>query len=140
VKTSEALDDDYLSLIRQFPLRAIRSEKEHGAAGRVLNRLLGRQSPPLSHGEGEYLDALIELTKAYESVAHRISFEKMTPLEAVRYLMAQNGLNTETLGKIMGSQTAASLFLTGRRPLSKAQIFKLGEHFKVDPAVFLGTE
>ena len=136
---ASAIDDDYLNLIRRFPLRAIRTEKDHEAAGLVLTRLLGRQSPPLSDGEGEYLDALVELTKAYEATAHRVRLDRITPLEAVRYLLEQNGMNTEALGKVMGSQTAASLFLTGKRPLSKAQIFKLAERFKIEPAIFLGS-
>lgn len=136
---SPSVGDDYLNLIRQFPLRAIRTEKDHKAAGRVLNRLLGRESPPLSAGEGEYLDALVELAKAYEATAHRTRIERMRPLEAVRFLMEQNAMNTEALGHVLGSQTAASLFLTGKRPLSKAQIFKLADHFKVEPAVFLGA-
>jgi antitoxin component HigA of HigAB toxin-antitoxin module len=131
------ISDDYLNLIRQFPLRAIRSEREYEQAGLVLNRLLGRQTPRLSPGEGQYLDALVELTKAYESQAHRFKFDKMTVLQSVKYLMEQSGLNTEALGQIMGSQTAASLFLSGKRPLSKAQIFKLAERFKVEPGTFL---
>lgn len=129
--------DDYLDLVHRFPLCAIRNEHDHEAAGRVLNRLLGRQRPPLSEGEGQYLDALIELSRAYETQAHRLKLDKMSAKEIVRYLMKQNGMNTEHLGKVLGSQTAASLFLNGKRPLSKAQIFRLAKRFKLEPAVFL---
>jgi HTH-type transcriptional regulator/antitoxin HigA len=131
------VNDDYLDLVRRFPLRAIRNERDHAAAGRMLNRLLGRRQPPLSHGEGQYLDALIELSKAYESQAHLFTFEKMQPIEIVRYLMEQNDMNTADLGKILGNKTAASLVLSGKRELSKGHIRKLAARFKVEPGLFL---
>jgi HTH-type transcriptional regulator / antitoxin HigA len=136
-KKAHRIEDDYLDLIREFPLRSLRNEKDHELAGRILNRLLMRQTPR-SQGQQQYLEALIELSQAYEARVHRFEFQKMTPLEAVQYFMEQGGLNTEALGKILGSQTAASLFLTGKRPLSKSQIFKLADRFKVEPAIFLG--
>jgi HTH-type transcriptional regulator/antitoxin HigA len=129
--------DDYLDLVRRFPLRAIRSERDHAAAGRVLNRLLGRQQPPLSHGEGQYLDALIELSKAYESQSHQLRFERMQPIEIVRYLMQQNDMNTADLGEILGNKTAASFVLSGKRELSKGHIRRLAARFKVEPGLFL---
>ena len=103
----------------------------------MLNRLLGRRQPPLSHGEGQYLDALIELCKAYESQAHRFTFEKMQPIEVVRYLMGQNDMNAADLGKILGNKTAASLVLSGKRELSKGHIRRLAARFKVEPGLFL---
>jgi HTH-type transcriptional regulator / antitoxin HigA len=129
--------DDYMELIRRFPLRAIRNGREHEAAVRVANPLLGRDSPPLTRGEGQYLDALVELIKAYESQAWHIKIQKMPPIELVRYLMRENGMNTEELGRVMGSQTAASLFLNGNRPLSKTHIYCLAERFALEPGMFL---
>jgi HTH-type transcriptional regulator / antitoxin HigA len=131
------VNDGYLDLVRRFPLRAIRSERDHAAAGRILNRLLGRRQPPLSHGECQYLDALIELTRAYESQADRFRLEKMQPIEIVRYLMEQNDMNAADIGKVLGNKTAASLVLSGKRELSKAHIRKLAARFKVEPGLFL---
>jgi HTH-type transcriptional regulator/antitoxin HigA len=129
--------DEYMELVRQFPLRAIRSGREHEEAVRVANPLLGRRSPPLTRGEGQYLDALVELIKAYESQAQQIKIQRMTPIEIVRYLMRENGMNTEELGRVLGSQTAASLFLNGNRPLSKAHIYRLAGRFALEPGMFL---
>jgi HTH-type transcriptional regulator/antitoxin HigA len=135
-KKSHRVEDDYLDLIQEFPLRSLRTEKDHEAAGVILNRLLMRQTPR-SEGQQRYLEALIELSQAYEMRAHRFEFRKPTAMETVKYLMEQSDMNTESLGRVLGSQTAASLFLTGKRPLSKAHIFKLAERFKVEPGVFL---
>ena len=122
------VNDDYLDLIRQFALRAIRNERDHAAAnGRMLNRLLGRKQPPLSHGEGQYLDALIELSKAYESQAHRqFKFEKMQPIAAVRYLMQHNGMNTADRGKVLVNKTAASLVLSGKKGIEQRSYSQAG--------------
>jgi antitoxin component HigA of HigAB toxin-antitoxin module len=135
-KKTAPVEDDYFDLIREFPLRSLRTEKDYEAAGAILNRLLMQQAPR-SEGERRYLEALVELSVAYEARAHRLKFEKPTAAQTVKYLMAQSGMNTEALGKVLGSQTAASLFLTGKRPLSKANIFKLAERFKVEPGIFL---
>lgn len=135
-KKARHLEDDYLDLIREFPLRSLRNEADHEAAGLILNRLLIGQTRR-SEGQQRYLEALIELSQAYEARAHGVEFKTMTAVEAVKYFMEQNGMNTEALGKVLGSQTAASLFLTGKRPLSKAHIFKLAERFKVEPGMFL---
>ena len=50
--------------------------------------------------------------------------------------MEQNEMNSEALGKVLGSKTAASLVLNGKRELSKAHIRKLASRFKVDPGLF----
>jgi antitoxin component HigA of HigAB toxin-antitoxin module len=40
------------------------------------------------------------------------------------------------LARIVGSQSAAAMLLSGQRQPSKAQIRKLAERFKVDPMLF----
>jgi HTH-type transcriptional regulator / antitoxin HigA len=129
--------DDYLDLIRQFPLRAIRTDRDNTAAAKVLTRLLGRSSPALSDGESQYLDALIELVSAYESRAYPTRSKRPSPIEIVRFLMEENKMTVADLGKILGNKTAASLVLSGKRELSKAHIRKLAARFKVDPGLFL---
>jgi HTH-type transcriptional regulator / antitoxin HigA len=132
--------DDYMELIRKFPLRSIRNGRDHQAAIRVLTPLAGRATPPLTSGESQYLDALIDLVKAYESQSPPMKLRRMSPLRIVRYLMEESGMNTEELGKVLGTQTPASLFLSGKRPLSKAHIFRLAERFALEPGLFLGQE
>jgi hypothetical protein len=43
--------DDYLDLVRAFPLRAIRSDADFAEAKRILARLLGRPDGRLSPGQ-----------------------------------------------------------------------------------------
>jgi antitoxin component HigA of HigAB toxin-antitoxin module len=61
----------------------------------------------------------------------------MTPQEALRALMETNELSQADIGRIIGSESAVSMFLKGDRELSKSQIKKLATRFKVDPMAFM---
>jgi HTH-type transcriptional regulator/antitoxin HigA len=61
----------------------------------------------------------------------------MTPLQAVKALMKFNDLTQADIGRIIGSESAVSMFLSGERELSKSQIKKLAAHFHVDAATFM---
>lgn len=130
--------DDYLELVRDFPLRPIRSEREYGRAIKVLSKLIARADEPgLSAGENDYADALGCFIDAYEQVHYQID-SKLTPVEALKHLMSETGMNTADLGKLLGSGTGhASLILNGKRELSKANIRKLAEHFKLSASLFI---
>jgi HTH-type transcriptional regulator/antitoxin HigA len=56
----------------------------------------------------------------------------------LRFLMRENRMNTEALGKVLGNKTAASLVLNQKRELSKEHIRRLAARFKVDAGLFLG--
>jgi len=131
-----AVPDDYLDLVRQFPLRPIRTEAEHEEAGRVLTGLLGRPSGKLSPGERDYVDALSRFMEDYDA---RDPFpgKPLSPLEALKALMKNHEMTTEDLGKILGNKTAASLVLNGKRELSKNHIRRLAARFKVSAGLFI---
>jgi antitoxin component HigA of HigAB toxin-antitoxin module len=61
----------------------------------------------------------------------------MTPREMLRTLMKANDLNQAEIGRIIGSESAVSMFLKGERGLSKSQIKKLAERFRIDASVFI---
>jgi HTH-type transcriptional regulator/antitoxin HigA len=125
--------DSYMELIRRFPLKPIKNDAEHGQATGIISELMGGR---LDGGAGDYLDTLIVLVNKYEDEHHAID-ERMTPQAALRALMEANGLNQAAVGRIIGSESAVSMFLKGDRSLSKVHIRKLGERFKIDPMVFM---
>jgi HTH-type transcriptional regulator/antitoxin HigA len=130
------VSDDYLELIREFPLRMIRSDRQHSAAVKVLGRLLGRPGGRLSAGERDYADVLGRLLDDFGEKRHPRLDSKHTPLEILKYLMRETGMNTDGLGKVLGNKTAASLVLNGKRELSKSHIRRLAAHFSVDAGLF----
>jgi HTH-type transcriptional regulator/antitoxin HigA len=128
--------DDYLELIRSFPLRTLRSDEDHSAAVKVLGRLMGRPGGRLSKGERDYADVLGRLIDDYGQKEYPHLPYTHSPLEILRFLMAEHAMNTDALGKILGNKTAASLVLNGKRELSKSHIRRLAEYFKMDAGLF----
>ena len=133
-RTPIPIGDTYMDLLRRHPLKAIKSDDEHARATEVISGLLGRE---LNSGAADYLDALLVLVNKYED-EHHTPGGSLTPREALRSLIAFNGLRQADVGRIIGSESAVSMFLKGDRELSKAQIKKLADRFKVNPALFMG--
>jgi HTH-type transcriptional regulator/antitoxin HigA len=123
-----------MELVEMAPLKTIKNDAEHEQAIAMVGRLMGRD---LDKGEGEYLDALLVLVNKFEEENHAID-ENMTPQEALRALMDANQLTQADIGRIIGSESAVSMFLKGARGLSKAHIKKLSTRFKLDPSAFMG--
>ena len=137
IRTSKAAaSDSYLQCVIRFPLKAIKSEREHDRAADQIGRLMIRGN--LDEGELQYVEALAELIGHYEDHAgHRIKVSNRDPIELLKFLMNEHKMSVSALGKIIGSQGVASEVLSGRRELSKAHIRKLANHFRVEPGLFI---
>lgn len=127
--------DDYLVLVRRFPLRPLSSRKELREAGEILDHYIGRED--LTAGERDYLAALSVFVERYERDQGLSGLKALTPLEILKHLMEENGMKTSDLGSVLGSRGLASEVLNGNRGLSKTLIKKLAEKFGVDPGLFL---
>lgn len=129
--------DDYLSLVKAFPLRPLKSQQELKTAGAILDRYIGRED--LTEGQRDYLAALSRFVEDYEQDRKLAELKRLTPIELLKHLLEENDMNTSDLGYILGSRGLASEVLNGNRGLSKTLIRKLAEGFHVDPALFLDT-
>jgi HTH-type transcriptional regulator/antitoxin HigA len=136
--------DDYLKLVRSFPLRPLRTRTDYDQAMQVLQELVGRgeSSAGLSIGENDYADVLTQLVREYDQRHSSILRElaasnRMSPIESLKYLMREHGMNTVSLGKLVGGSGQASMILNGKRELSKANIRTLATHFHVSTALFI---
>jgi len=56
-----------MRLIRQFPLKPLRTDEEHSEAVEIVGQFIGRK---LDGGAGDYLDTLILLVNEYEDKHH----------------------------------------------------------------------
>jgi HTH-type transcriptional regulator/antitoxin HigA len=131
------IEADYLALVRRFPLRPIRGPRDYDAAADMLDRLVTKDENGLTAGERDYLDTLTLLVERYDDEHYQMPLAQKTPAETLKYLMEQSGMGVADLGRVIGSQPAASMVLHGRRELSKSQIRKLADHFKVEPGLLL---
>ena len=132
-----AVSDDYMDLVREMPLRPIRSDADQASAVRVLTRLMGRPNGTLSDGERDYVAAISRFVEDYDALTYQAPKGDRSPLEILRFLVREHGMNTAALGAVLGNQTAASLVLNGKRRLSLSHIRKLADHFKVDAGLFV---
>ena len=137
LKSRTRVADDYLKLIREFPLREIRSEKELESAHQVLRKLFLRDESTLTAGENDYLSALSVLVHDYEQRRYPMADDKGSPLERLEYLLGESRTTSAELQKILGvSQSMVSLIRTGKRELSKRNIRRLAEYFKMEAGYF----
>ena len=128
--------DSYLTLIREQPLRAIRTRKDYGEASKMVDRLAIRDD--LDDGQQQYLDAIEVLIEAYENNVIPVTRDDRPPVERLKAAMRTSNITPVQLRSILGgSQSMVSMILSGRRALSKKAIAKLSEHFKLDPGYFL---
>ena len=67
-------------------------------------------------------DTLILLVNKYEDEHHTPIGTDLTPQQALRAIMEANDLTQADIGRIIGSESAVSMFLKGERELSKTQI------------------
>jgi HTH-type transcriptional regulator/antitoxin HigA len=138
VKTSHRRrnTDRYLALVRQFPLRPIRTKRDYAIATKVMEKLAVRGEDHLNADELDYLEVLTDLVEAYDN-ARCAAPKPGTPLERLKHLMEEAGMSTADLGRLLGNSGLASQILHGRRQLSKTHIRILSQHFKLDAGYFL---
>ncbi|MCY2930662.1 MAG: hypothetical protein NTV86_14425 [Planctomycetota bacterium] len=128
--------DSYFDLVREFPLVAVKTADQYEAAVGFLGKLAIRDEASLDEGERTYLEALTQFVGDYEEAHLRARIGHMKPLEALKFLMAENHMKPADLGLVLGSRSLASQVLNGKRGLSKAIIARLSERFKVAPGLF----
>src|SRR6266480_1498820 len=81
-------EDRYLDLVRQFPLRPLRTDADLDAAVAVIDALIDR--PRLTAPEQDYLDVLSDLVEAYE--AEMVPMRPVGDADLLRFLIEQKGV------------------------------------------------
>jgi HTH-type transcriptional regulator / antitoxin HigA len=123
-------------LIQEFPLRPIRNDRELGRAMKIAGHLAVYREGTLRRAEQDYLDTLTVLIEDYER-KHCAELPEVTPLEMLKHLVEEHEMNISDLGRVIGSQSNASLILSGKRGISRRVMRLLSEHFGVEPSVFV---
>lgn len=124
--------DDYLNLVREFPLTSIHFDDDLEAAQEVMDRLLAKGN--LSSGEELYLDALSDLVAAYEDDHYVIP--AASDADMLRHLMEANGVSQIELHRsTMIPKSTISEVLAGKKNFTRQLIGKLSDFFGVDKGV-----
>lgn len=124
----------YLELVRQFPLRPIRSERDLDRACALVDRLAVKKS--LSKDEQDYLDVLVDLIEKYEDRRHPI--DSLSDGQMLLFLIEQCGITQQELAKQTGvANSTISEIIRNRRRLTRGQIEKLCDYFNVEASAFV---
>ena len=127
-------EDRYLDLVRQLPLRPLRTEADLDAAIAVIDALIDR--PALTMPEQDYLDVLSDLVEAYE--AETVPMHPVGDADLLRFLIEQKGIIQAAAAHGAGiAESTISEVLAGKRKLNRAQIARLARFFCVEPGAFL---
>jgi HTH-type transcriptional regulator / antitoxin HigA len=133
-KGAKIVRDRYLELIRVFPLRPIRSDKELNDAIGVIDGLLGQKR--LVAEERDYLDVLSGLVERYEREQH-----PMPPVSdgaMLRHLIEAKSVTQVQVARATGiAESTISAVLAGNRRLNREHIEKLARYFHVGARAFL---
>jgi len=131
-----SLSDRYLDLIRQFPLRPLRSEADLKEATAILDRLFGSEN--VDPGEEDYVYVLAGLVEEYEAKRHAIDLSRISAVDLLRHLMDERGMSQVELSKLLSvGASAVSMILSEQRPLTAEHARRLGRYFALNPGAFL---
>ena len=132
--------DDYLELVRAFPLRPIRNDRMAARAWEMIERLAPIDENKLTPGQADYLYVLSNLVDEYDRSHHPVEAAELDGVDYLQHLMEQTAMNASDLGRLLGNRTLGATILRRERQLSKTHVMKLAEHFKVEPGLFLRTK
>lgn len=110
------------------------NEKDYNKLVAFLDRLIDEVGNNELHPLSSLMETLGSLIEIYED--HRIEAIEGNPVDVLKNLMEEHGLNQSDLYEI-GTQGVVSEVLSGKRQLNLRQIKLLSKRFKVSPAVFV---
>jgi len=125
---------EYKQLIAEVPPKVIHSEKENRYYLAKIDEMNARWDD-LTKAERDLYETLAVLIEDFEKKTY--PSRPVSPIEAIRELMAANGLKQKDLVGVFETASVASEVLNGKRSLTTEHIRRLGRRFKVSPALFL---
>jgi HTH-type transcriptional regulator/antitoxin HigA len=124
---------DYAALVAMFPPRPIHDSVDYANTMEIVLAMAGHK---LTRDQDDYLTILSELILNFDR-QHDQPRKRGSPLQRLQFLVKEAGMSASDLGRLLGNRGMGSVYLTGKRGMSKANIRKLAEHFKVRADYFL---
>ena len=129
--------DDYMDLIKRFPLAPIRNARQLAQAHKVIDALSILGEDRLTPGQMDYLLVLGDLTAAYESPSVDEMTNDVTGLDLLKHLAEEHALSASDVGRIIGQRELGPKVLKGVRRISREHAKALGRHFGLPGEIFL---
>jgi HTH-type transcriptional regulator/antitoxin HigA len=122
---------DPMDSMELYPLRVIRTSDDYEKALASMETVFDEETGPLA----DYAETLAILIVHYEE--QNFPLEKKQGVEALKFLMEQNGLKQRDLVGILGGKSTVSEILNGKRPLNLQHMRALADRFHVVPGTFV---
>jgi HTH-type transcriptional regulator/antitoxin HigA len=113
-------------------IKPIKTEADHGAALREIERLWGAG---MGTTDGDRLEVLTTLVEAYEQ--EHFPIDAPDPIEAIKFRLEQQGADQKALIGVIGNRTRVYEVLRRDRPLSLAMIRRLHQTLKIPAEVLI---
>jgi HTH-type transcriptional regulator / antitoxin HigA len=113
-------------------IKPIKSEADHAAALREIERLWGADEGTAA---GDRLEVLTTLVEAYEHAHFPIAAPD--PIEAIKFRLEQRGADQKALIGVIGNRTRVYEVLRRDRPLSLSMIRRLNQTLNIPAEVLI---
>jgi len=113
-------------------IKPIKSEADHAAALREIERLWGADEGTAG---GDRLEVLTTLVEAYEQAHFPIA--RPDPIEAIKFRLEQRGADQKALIGVIGNRTRVYEVLRRDRPLSLSMIRRLNQTLNIPAEVLI---
>src|SRR5687768_15777998 len=111
-------------------IRPIKTEQDYNLALERVNILFDAKP---NTNEADELDILVTLIEKYEKIHYPIP--EPDPIEAIKFMMEQNGLTNADLGILLNSRSRVSELFKRKRALTIKQIRILTEELHIPASI-----
>jgi len=126
---------DYTGLVALYPPRPLHDTVDERNVEEIVMEMAGHE---LSADQEDYLNLMSDLLLKYQAERQQRKNRRRAVHERLKYLMQQSEMAPTGLARVLGcSQPLVSLVLAGKRSLSKQNISRLANWFKLDAGYFL---
>jgi HTH-type transcriptional regulator / antitoxin HigA len=126
---------DYDGLVAMHPPRPLHDEVDEQNVEEIVAAMAGHE---LSPEQEDYLDVMSDLLLKYHAQKQAPRRRRRPVHERLKYVMSESGTTPTQLARILRcSQPLVSLILSGKRELSKENIKKLADYYRLEGGYFL---
>lgn len=118
-------------------LKVPESESEYKIIENYLDKLIDQIRDDENHDLAIIMQIMGDNLERYDDSAHPPIGSDISDIDLVNHLMQTNNLHQKDMIDVFGNQGNVSKFINGERPLSKSQVSKLKNKFKISADLFL---
>ena len=113
-------------------VKLIKTKRDYKVALKRIGELF---EADIGTAEGNELELLVTLVKKYEE--EKFPIPEPHPVEAIKFMMEQQGIDDKKLGEILKSRSRVSEILKLKRHLTLPMIRNLHKHLKIPAEILI---